>query len=63
MPYFSAVFTIFSAILKRSSAEEGMPFSSRVRPTTHAPYFRAILNIVSIISAFPLTEFITAFPL
>ena len=63
IPYFAAVLYIFSAMASLPSAVDGIPSSSRARPTTTPPYFWTRGNIFSITSCFPLTELTIAFPL
>ncbi|NMC56053.1 MAG: hypothetical protein GYA50_02375 [Eubacteriaceae bacterium] len=63
MPYFSADAIIFLAISNLAFEVVGMPFSSRVRPTTAAPYFFIIGSMVLRQCASPVTEFTMAFPL
>ena len=45
-----------------SSALRGMPVSSSVKPTTHAPYFFTSGKILSITACSPFTEFTTGTP-
>ena len=47
----------------RPSAVWGMPFSSRARPTTAAPYFFTMGSSRSSTAGSPLTEFTAALPL
>ncbi len=63
MPISTARFLIFSAIAKRSSAFFGIPFLSRVRPTTQAPYFFTRGRTFSSDSSSPFTELTIGFPL
>ena len=54
---------ILPAIRARPSASDGMPSSSRVRPTTTPPYFFTSGKTWSMDSCLPLTELIMGFPL
>ena len=63
IPYCSVLSTIFFAILNLPSAVLGIPFSSKVNPTTQAPYFFTIGNIVSNDFSLPFTEFTIVLPL
>ena len=63
IPYSSALSTIFFATLNLPSAVLGIPSSSKVRPTTQAPYFLTRGNIVSKDFSLPLTEFTMVLPL
>ena len=62
IPRARARFRIFRAMATRFSAVSGMPFSSRVSPTTAAPYFFTRGSTVERLSSFPFTEFTAAFP-
>ena len=63
MPQASAAVRIRRAMATRSAAVAGRPFSSRVRPTTAAPYFFTSGSTAEMDSALPLTEFTAALPL
>ncbi len=63
MPYSKALLTIFSAIFNLSSAFLGIPLSSKVSPTTAAPYFFINGNKLSNTLSSPFTELTIAFPL
>ena len=63
IPYFSASRIIFPAISALPSAVSGIPFSSKVSPTTTPPYFFTNGNTLSMDSCFPFTELIIGFPL
>ena len=54
---------ILSAISTRFSVVSGIPSSSRVKPTTDAPYFATIGKISVKDFSSPFTEFTIALPL
>ena len=63
MPYSRHFVRIRSAIANLSYAVSGIPFSSKVRPTTAAPYFLTDGKILSMTASSPLTELTIALPL
>ena len=63
IPYISALSTIFLAISNLPSAVLGIPFSSRVNPTTQDPYFLTKGKIDCRDFSFPFTELTIVLPL
>ena len=62
IPADSAAFSMRRAMSTRPSTVSGMPFSSRHRPSTAAPYFLAMGSTWSSTSALPFTELTMALP-
>ena len=63
IPYISALSTIFLAISNLPSAVLGIPFSSKVNPTTQAPYFLTKGKTDCRDFSFPFTELTIVLPL
>ena len=63
IPIAVALLTMRSAIAKRSSAFAGMPFSSKVNPTTAVPYFFTKGRILARLASSPFTELTIGLPL